>query len=133
MRAPSKNDFPVQVEGIGTFTFARRTLNDEVKIQVQYARLTEGVETPTPWLFHFATWLATLKVLMVAAPDGFDLEALDPLDENTYTTLEKVFRALREQEDRFRGKSGEGRQGAGAPAGEDDRVLVPAEVQPAAE
>lgn len=100
-RSPDATDFTVDVEGIGTFTFGRRRLADEVKIQVEYARLTEGVQ-PTPWLDLVATWLATLKILTVRAPDDWDIDEMDPLDEGTYSRLMKVHAALREKEDSFR-------------------------------
>lgn len=129
MRKRSNTDFTVQVEGVGSFVFGRRTMRDEVAIQVEYARMIDGV-TPTDWLATVCGWMASFKILMVAAPEGFDIESLDPLDDDTYRQMALVHSALRQQEDSFRGKSKPTSQAAGSGAVQDDRVLVPEEVQP---
>lgn len=84
----------VVVPGIGTFRFRHRTLKDELRIGVEYSRLTEDVESPTKWLAVLATIIATLSVLTVRAPDGWDIEAMDPLDPETYLRLVAVHNAL---------------------------------------
>lgn len=104
-RIPSNTDFQAPVDGIGTFTFARRRMRDEMAIAAEFSRLTEGVETPTPYLASVAGWISTLKVLTVASPDGWDIDAMDPLDEDTYANLVKVHTALREKEGSFRSGS----------------------------
>lgn len=115
-RTPQQTDFTLDVEGVGRFVFGRRTMADEIKIHVEYSRLTEAVN-PTPWLDSVATWLSTLKVLMVRAPDGFDMEALDPFDDGVYQKLVKVHLALSEKERSFRRTSGEAIEAAGASSG----------------
>ena len=132
MRFESSNDFPVAVDGVGTFMFGYRKLADELRIQVEYARITEGVPA-TVWLFNLATYLSALRVLMVKAPAGWDLEELDPLDEDTYVLIERVYSALRAKEDSFRPKRGKAGEAAGEVDVPDDRVLVQKEVQPTAE
>lgn len=132
MRIESSNDFPVVVEGIGTFMFGYRKLADELRIQVEYARITEGVQA-TVWLFNLATYMSALRILMVKSPAGWDLEELDPLDEDTFIQLERVFNALRAKEDDFRPHL---RKASKAPSQvdvPDNGVLVPSEVQSAAE
>jgi hypothetical protein len=111
-RTAQKTDFSVPVEGVGLFVFGRRTMADEIKIHVEYSRLTEAVQ-PTPWLDQVATWLATLKVLTVQFPEGFDLDALDPLDEDVYAKLLKVYAALTDKERSFRRGSGEAGKASG--------------------
>lgn len=101
-RIPSNTDFQITVDGIGTFTFARRRLRDEMAIGAEFSRLTEGVETPTPYLASVAGWVSTLKVLTVEAPEGWDIDAMDPLDEDTYAKLVTVHTALRDKEGSFR-------------------------------
>lgn len=117
-RIPSPTDFQIPVDGIGTFTFARRRMRDEMAIAAEFSRLTEGVETPTPYLASVAGWISTIKVLTVEAPEGWDMDSMDPLDEDTYAKLVKVHTALREKEASFRGgakQDGEAkRAGAGA-------------------
>lgn len=115
-RSPSDTDYTVDVDGIGTFTFGQRKMADHIKINVEYARLLEGV-TPTPWLDTLTQWVSTLKVLMVRAPEGFVLEDLDPLEDSAYAKLFKVYTALRAKEDSFRPGSKAASEGAGTPAG----------------
>lgn len=130
-RKPGPRDFTVPVEGLGDFVFGYRKMADHIAIEVEFARLTQGVQ-PTPWLLAFGEWMSTLRILMVKAPNGFDLDELDPLDDGVFDQLRAIFRALREKEDSFR----QGRKKAGeadrAGAGEQSAVLVPAEVQPVA-
>ena len=108
-RQGQKTDFNIDVEGVGSFTFARRTMRDEIKIQVEYARLIEGVE-PTDWLATVGGWIACLRVLTVRAPADWDIDEMDPLDQETYERLGKVHAALTVKESSFRsgpGKAGE--------------------------
>lgn len=102
-RVAHATDFTVEVDGIGTFRFGRRSLRDEMRIGAEYSRLTEGVETPTASLELIAGWISTLKVMTVEAPKGWDIDAMDPLDDGTYTKLLKVHAAFRRKEDSFRG------------------------------
>lgn len=116
-RAAQKSDFPIDVEGVGAFVFGRRTMADEIRIHVEYARLTEAVP-PTPWLDQVATWLSTLKVMTVRFPQDFDVETLDPLDQETYNKLMKVHTALVAKESSFRRGSGEASKAGGKASGE---------------
>lgn len=101
-RAPAVTDFPVSVEGVGNFVFARRNMRDELRIASEYSRLTEGVETPTNYLQNVATWFSVLKVLTVEAPHGWDLDAMDPFDDETLDRVVLVYAALRAKEGSFR-------------------------------
>lgn len=127
-RIPDKTDFAVDVEGVGRFVFGRRRMADEIKIHVEYSRLTEAVD-PTPWLDSVATWMATLKVMCVLAPADFVVDEMDPLDEDTYTKLMKVYLALTEKERSFRGGKTQAGKAGGQGAGELSGVLVPQEVR----
>jgi len=101
-RPAHATDFTIPVDDIGTFRFGRRTLRDEMRIGAEYSRLTEGVETPTASLDLIAGWIATLKVMTVEAPAGWDIDAMDPLDDGTYAKLLKVHAAFRQKESSFR-------------------------------
>lgn len=129
-RQPQKTDFHVEVEGVGTFVFAYREMRDELAIQVEYSRITQGVDTPSIFLGQVATWISALKVLTVEAPYGWNIDKLDPLEQESYLKLMNVYAALRAKEQQFRKKPearGEsGGQGNGGPAD----VLVPSQVQP---
>ena len=112
-RIAKETDFTVKVDGVGTFTFGRRTMRDEIAIQVEYARIIDGVE-PTAWLQAVGGWLSVLRTLTVRAPEGWDLDTMDPLDDETYARLSKVYEALVDQERSFRCGSKPAGQGSGA-------------------
>lgn len=115
-RAPKPTDFTVPVEDIGTFTFASRTMRDEIALQVEFARMIDGVE-PTEWLRVVCGWMAAFKVLTVRAPEGWDLDTLDPLDQDTYVRMKRVYDALTEKERSFRPGSGAAGEAGGQAAG----------------
>lgn len=117
-RKPNVTDFDVPVEGIGTFTFGRRKMADEIAIQVEYARVIDGVQ-PTEWLALVAGWISALKVLTVRAPAGWDIDEMDPLDDDTYAKLMQVHAALAEKERSFRPGAKTGSEGPRPAAGED--------------
>lgn len=131
MTAPK--EFTINVEDIGSFTFAHRTMRSELAIGSEFSRLTEGVETPTPWLSAVAGWIAPLKVLTLKAPDGWNIDEFDPLDEDSYAKLAKVHEALRTKERSFRSKPNEKIEGSGEADQQVDGVLVPEAVQPGAD
>lgn len=126
-------EFTIEVEGIGAFTFRKRTMRLEVQIGVEYSRLAGGAETPTDFLVSLAGAISVLKVLTVQAPPKWDLDAMDPLDDSAFGKLFQVFGALRAREDAFRGKPSAGGNGAGAGGSAVDGVLVPPDVPPAAD
>lgn len=126
-RTPSDTDFVVPVEGEGNFTFARRTMQYEIDIQVEYAKMIDGA-TPTDWLATMCGWIATLRILTVRAPAGWDIDKMDPLEDDTYARIMKVNRALNAKEGSFRRKSAVGSAPSGQGDVENSGVLVPPEV-----
>ena len=126
-------NFSVPVPGVGDFIFRRRTFRDNIKIQAEYEALTGGLEEPSDSLHLTASSWAAVKTLMVEAPAGFSVDALDPDDEESYRRLVRVGVALFEKESSFRRPATQ----AGAqdgPAGSGvDGVRVPAPVQPPAD
>jgi hypothetical protein len=106
-RQPHPTDFRVSVPSVGEFTFARRTMRDEINVQVEYARIIQGVEA-TQWLQVVGGALADLRVLTVSAPPDWNLDDLDPLDDDSYSKLVAVQGALREKEQSFRRPKGPG-------------------------
>ena len=113
-RIPKETDFNLTIPDVGPFTFARRTMRDEIQIQVEYARIIDGAE-PTAWLSAVGGWISTLKVLTVRAPQGWDLDELDPLDPSTYARMNAVHGGLSEKERSFRSKPGSAGAGTGTP------------------
>jgi hypothetical protein len=114
--------YELHVDGIGTFTFARRTMRLEFKIQAEYSRLTEGVETPTANLDYIAGVFSALRVLTLAAPEGWNLDDLDPLEQSDFEKVIRVHAALRDKEGSFRRKPAAAGAGDGPGNGGHDRV-----------
>lgn len=112
-RTPQATDYRVSVEGVGDFVFAKRTMRDEINVQVEFARIIQGVE-PTQWLQVVGGCLSDLRVLTVKSPEGWDLDALDPLEEDVYAKLVLVHDALIAKERSFRRPKGEGDKAIGA-------------------
>jgi hypothetical protein len=120
--------FVVDVDGVGHFVFRNRVMRDEFKIEAEIARLTEGVPEPTPMLTAMANTVAPLKVLAVEVPEGWDIDAMDPLDPEVFGRLAAVRKALAEKEKFFRSE----RRAPGAATGQgataDGTVVVPPKV-----
>jgi hypothetical protein len=117
-RAPSATDFHVDVPGVGHFIFAKRTMRDEMRVAAEYSRLTEGVETPTEFLASMAGWISTLKVMTVEAPDGWDLDMMDPFDDEASENILKAYAGLRAKEASFRKTKNPPVEGDGAGSSE---------------
>lgn len=104
-RRPAPTDFIVDVLDVGQFTFAKRTMRDELAIQVEYAKIIDGAPA-TEWLQAVGGWVSTLRVLTVRAPQGWDVDELDPLEPETYAKLNAVYTALLDKERSFRRGAG---------------------------
>lgn len=109
-RKAAVTDFTVDVPEVGRFTFGMRKLGDELEVQKHYSRTLDGDEHPTEWLSTLAGWLATLTVMTVRAPEGWDIEGMDPTDQETYARLAQVYTAFVEKERSFRREQKLGRQ-----------------------
>lgn len=129
-RPAAATDFHVDVEGIGHFVFAKRKMADEAALHVEYSKITQGIETPTAWLQLMGGWMAALKVLTVSAPAGWDVDEMDPLDEETYEKLGSVHLALRNKELSFRKGKAETGQAKRETVVNGDGILVPETIQP---
>lgn len=117
--------FTVAVEGVGTFQFRRRTMRDELRILAAQERLMEGLDLVSTIFQQTTRAFASLEILTVQAPDGWDLMALDPLDPDTFDVIGRVWRGLRDAEVRFRDERRGQSPGAGAGAGGVAGVSVP--------
>lgn len=114
--------FIVNVPDIGTFTFGPRHMANQMKIECEYCRLTEGLTGITAFLANLAQMVADLSVLTVDGPKGMagkdDILALDACDPETFARLQKVWSALCDKEAEFRGllqpkAGGQGNDGDG--------------------
>lgn len=63
---PLARVFTVDVPGVGSFTFRRRTLGDDIRIMALYDAMLGGVTEPSALLDSLATAIATLRTLAVA-------------------------------------------------------------------
>ena len=124
--------YQVPVVDIGTFTFRRRTMGDFVRIPNMALELLGGVPQH-PYLLEQATMLAELQTLTVAAPEGWDVGAMDPLDDEDVARVRAVHGRLLAEEARFRGGAAPARPVVGPGDEPDGGVRVPAPVQPPAD
>lgn len=112
----------IDVEGVGSVSFARRTMQHEINIAREYARVVGGVES-TPWLHTLATYISVIRVLATKLP--FVLDELDPLDEDSFTLMAKTYAAITAKESDFRKVKKQGNAGAGEGSPADAEVSVP--------
>lgn len=94
--------FTVDVPEIGTFTFKKRRVPEQVQLESLSLEYTNGQRQEDSHLANMAHVFATLSVLMVKAPDGFDLDEMDPLDAADTDRMWAVWKELRDTEAAFR-------------------------------
>jgi hypothetical protein len=109
-RIAHSGDFNVDVEGVGRFTFGRRTQRDQYRIRGLYSQMTGNHWRDDGRVGDVEAWMhANIEVLTVQFPDGFSLEKLDPLlDAEDDNRLERIYNALRAKELSFRQKPAAG-------------------------
>lgn len=122
----------VTVEGVGLFTFTKRNVYTQVRIEAEAVKILGG-PTEDPGLHTIALALATLQELTVAAPAGWELKALDPLEPEDMDRMWAVHEGLRAAEKRFRREAQARRAAARAGNVEDDGLRVPPEIPAAAD
>ena len=92
-----------EVTGIGTFRSRKRTMRDTFRILAERERILGGDgATLSERLRSAAGALAEVTVLVESAPEGWDVDKLDPLETADYERLYAVAGALRDAEARFR-------------------------------
>lgn len=103
-RKPTSTDFAVDVDGIGRFMFARRTMRDTYRIRGEYGQMTGGnYDADGAMVDISALGYATINALLVSGPNDWSLDDMDPLlDHEPEEQIMKVFTALREKELSFR-------------------------------
>lgn len=113
MRKKKDSDFFVELDGVGTFRFGRRTFGDRAKIRSEFLRITKELGDEDPELVAYASIMATHKVLCVDAPVGwFDIEAIELSSENDRQIFD-LYALLQEKEDTFRQGATAGSQAPG--------------------
>lgn len=115
-RTAKESDFPIEIDGIGRFKFARRTQKDRYLIRTYYGQLTNDHWQEDGSVGDMEAFMhATIHVLVVEQPDGFSIDELDPiLDDDIQKKIENVFMALRQKELSFRPPTSSGVTAEGA-------------------
>lgn len=117
------DNYFVDIDGLGAFEVMRRTMLANNKIRSEFNRITEGQESLSEAFEQFCVVFSTLKALVVKAPTGWNLDNLDPDDDNSYQQMYSLYFKIVEKEKFFRGKD-QGGQNTSAGSGSDDRVVV---------
>lgn len=107
--------YSFDVDDVGSFFARRRTMNDSAAIPNRAISILGGVPSH-PIMLQQATKLAELEMLIVGAPDGWDLAGLDPLDQDDQELIDAVHGGLRDAEERFRRSLREKRSALGRAA-----------------
>jgi len=120
----TKSDiFTVEVPNEGTFRFRRRDMRTGFRVLAEEARiLPDGAEDTG--LRAMVRAYALVKVQCVEAPAGFDLEALDVDDDESYRRLAAVAMALAEKEAELKGKPAKAPAAADAPRSDADAAAA---------
>jgi hypothetical protein len=105
--------FKLDVDGIGDFMFREKSFRDQVKIESMASEiLGRSIVNMRPdelGLAAVALGFAHLSVLTVDAPAGWDLEKLDPVEEESAEKVMQVYGRLKEELARFRRERSSGR------------------------
>jgi hypothetical protein len=98
--SPTERTFTGEVENIGTFTFKYPRLTDDLEIDAKSAQLLSENPNPSVYASNVAYQMATLSLVTVKAPKGWDLNNL-----YSYKELDAVYRVYLQEIQRFRGNN----------------------------
>ena len=133
-----KSDYEIELPGVGSFVFARRTQGDKLTIRRLYVSLAgpvpAGGESEVDWAVDFlAYFYASYTVLMVSCPAGWEnILEMDGDDDAITAHHWTLGRMLGDKEGSFRQKPSGGSSGSGPGALENNGVLGAEEAQPRA-
>ena len=104
MRSAKESDFFIELTGVGSFRFGRRTYGDRLKIRSEYLRLVREFGDEDPDLSMYAAMIASHSVLCAEAPEGW--ESLADIDlttnENVEDHIYELYQLVKDQEEFFR-------------------------------
>jgi len=125
-RQAHATDFAVDIDRLGRFIFARRSIGDQFKIRGRYNQVSEGFYDADGNMADLAALaFLTIQILLVSGPDSFDLDALDPLVDDEYEhKIFAIWRALRDKERSFRPQPHQGGQESGPGTGAHPSTVV---------
>lgn len=127
-----KGNFSVEVDGVGAFVFRHRTLRDGYRIEGERDRVLGGPVSDEA-LGASAMAYAALLVLTVEAPEGWDLDALDPVDDADTGRMFLVYRRMVETAATFHPRAVHNGPGAGPRDVGDPGVRLSPQIQSAAD
>lgn len=118
MREMSDDDIVIDVEGVGEFRYAQRTMLDTIKIRRRFLALA-GPDSGDGSLDYLSDMVAVHEALLVSCPKGFEdlanLKANNIVgDMNADTFVFRLYSAFCAKEGEFRQKPGEDGKGKGA-------------------
>ncbi len=90
------NNTTLTVENIGEFEIKPDSARVSIALDVEYTRLTEGVENLPQQLMFVCNILATLKCRIAKSPDSWNPYEMDPFDEDTVKQANDVYLAIKD-------------------------------------
>jgi hypothetical protein len=104
MRSAKESDFFIELTGVGSFRFGRRTYGDRLKIRSEYLKLVREFGDDDPDLSMYAAMIASHTVLCSEAPEGWEnLADIDLVaDEKSEDRIYELYQLLKDQEEFFR-------------------------------
>ena len=128
MRKIKENDYLIDAPGIGKFRFAHETLADHIAISARYTELSKGQGKNNNYLLTLALFTATIEVLGVSLPEGWDNLADKEFTPELSTQLITVGNLLNDAVESFRDSAARDSQKARVESSENVPKLVPADV-----
>lgn len=125
--------YRVEIDGWGEFVVNRLTMGRNMEVAAEYERHLRGMQNTTREFRALANTMATAKVLVAVAPEGWSLDDLDPLDPQTYERLFDLASKIDQQERFFRSAPGGHGPRHGEESGGVGGVVVSQDVPPGAD
>ena len=121
MKPMSDDDIVIDVEGVGAFRYAQRTMLDTINIRRRFLELAGAGDSGDVALDYLADMIAVHETLLVSCPKGFeDLTKVKANDMagavNADTMLFRLYSAFSAKEGEFRTQPGTASEGPGAGA-----------------
>lgn len=108
--------YTFDVDGIGTFVFRRRTMAHRYSITAAALKIMGTGEVTNLGLLAETEKMAEVQLLCVSAPEGWNVEDMDPLDPEEMRQFGIVHARFREAEETFRRGAAAKRPGVGSAA-----------------
>jgi hypothetical protein len=94
--------FIVEIDGTGSFEIKRNTMSESMRVGAEYNRLVEGQSQVYDYFGRFCVIYATLKIMIVKSPPGFDIDKMDPNNDTTFSLFYELYNKIQEREEFFR-------------------------------